>query len=231
MRSAKACLAMAAFAALLVMPSIASALQLTAPTGTAVAGGSTLEGTGTAHASTGVNALMTTPIGTLSCSTHRMTGKILVNGPTHVLGEITTANFSNAGGAACSSPVGNVTVTPNHTSNPVHNGHSSLPWCITAGKEDQVTVWGKAGGSCSSGQTLPLTFTLHTALAGTCSYQKATVTATYTTHPAAGVMTTSGQNFTKTTGGAFCPSEGTLDMACTILIISGSTIIHIYIDN
>lgn len=77
---------------------------------------------------------------------------------------------------------------------------------------DKFTV---RGGKCSEAAR-SLLFTLDSAIAGTCTYQKASVIGTYTTHPAAAVLTIQNQTFTRVTGGNFCPPEGSLDMAFTL---------------
>ena len=221
----RATIAAAAFAALFVVPSIALAIQVTAPTGTPYIG--SIIATNVAHANTPKKLTMTTSVGTLECEAATLTGNIHVNGPTQVTGNITTAQFENAGGAACSGPLGSVVVTPSHTSNPEHNGVKSLPWCLTAGAEDTFTV---RGGLCTEAPR-PLTFQLHTSIAGTCSYQKASVTGTYTTHPADAIATITGQEFTLVTGGGFCPPWGKLDMAFTLWReTNGVEVEPVYID-
>lgn len=214
MKLLKACIALAAFAALLLVPSAASAgPELTAPTGTSIPAGANIQATSVAHAGTASALRLTTSAGNLECATATLTGTLTSNTETHVAGEITTASFSGTpaapASAHCSSPFGNITVTPSHTTNPAHNGVSSLPWCVTANTlNDQLVV---RGGKCSEAARA-LTFTVHSPI-GICSYQRASATAVYTTHPAAAVATVSNQEFTKTTGSVFCPSSGQLDMA------------------
>lgn len=242
MKLFKACIALAAFAALFVVPSVASAsITLTAPTGTVYNGN--IIATNVAHANTATETVMTTSLGDLKCTTATITGKVVVNNGTHVVGTIETAEFRRTAGSAtdtshCTAPggLGTVTVTPSHTSNPSHTptggtAHSSLPWCITAGGEDSFTVYGEAGGSCTSGSTRPLTFTLHSSVLGTCAYEKASVTGTYTTHPAGVTATINNQEFKRITGSGFCPSSGKLDMAFTLTTdINGVEGEDVYID-
>ena len=242
MKLVKACIAMAAFAALFVVPSVASAIQLTHPTGTTAAVGTLIQGTNVAHSTTGINTVMRTPLGNIECATATLTGKIVKNAAngTHVVGTIETAEFrgtpkpegahENTGHCTAPGGFGTTTVTPNHTTNPVHPaGVGSLPWCITAGSKDEFSVYGEAEGSCTSGATRPLVFTLHTTLLGACTYSKASVTGTYTTHSAAAITTISGQEFTKVTGSGFCPATGKLDMAFT-LETDTATPTDVYID-
>jgi hypothetical protein len=217
MKLVKACIAMAAVVALFVVPSMASASP---ELGETVGGvftktpvGTNIIATNVAHSATVKTTKFTTPITTVECTTATLTGPVTSNTGTHIAGEITTAEFGN-NGAPCTSGLGNTSVTPSHSSNPTHNGVGSLPMCLTANTaNDKVTV---RGGKCSEASR-PLTFALHTAIAGTCSYQRASLTATYTTHPADAVGTVdANQPFTKITGSGFCPAEGSLDMAFTL---------------
>jgi hypothetical protein len=224
MKLVKACIALAAFAAIFVVPSMASAIELTAPTGKTFEGKIIATNIKTPPENK-VHTLLTTPIGTVTCDKATMTGETIGKDGTHVAGEITTVQFEGPeAGKPCTSPVGNVTVTPSHASNPVHEGHSALPWCITAGKENKFSVWGKNGNeACNVANPVikPITFTMHTALAGTCSYQRAeALTGTYTTHPSDFVATVTNAQavFKKITGGGFCPGEGSLHMTFTLTV-------------
>lgn len=227
MKLVKACIALAAFAALLVVPSIASATspQLQHPTGIAAQGwteagagkGLLIQGTNVKHSNTPTETVMTTSIGNVECTTATLTGELAKNKETEIWGDITTAEFKGTPGVTphtshCKSPIGNVTITPSHSTNPTHEGVASLPWCVTAkGNEDTFTV---RGGKCHEAAR-SLTFTMDTPI-GVCAYQKASVTGTYTTHASAAIATISGQEFTKVTGSAFCPGSGKLDMAFTL---------------
>lgn len=218
MKLLKACIALAAFAAIFVVPSVASASpELTAPTGTTYSGN--IIATNVAHSTTSEITKMVTAIGNIECATATLTGEVETNSGTHIAGNITTAEFFGKPGvkphgAHCFGGFGgNTTVTPNHTVNPEHNGVKSLPWCVTANElNDKFSV---RGGKCSE-IARPLTFTLHTASVGSCGYEKASVTGTYTTHPADAILTIENQEFKKITGGAFCPGSGKLTMAFTL---------------
>jgi hypothetical protein len=225
----KACIALAAFAAIFVVPSMASAArELTAPTGTRVPVNTNIIATNVEHgAETKTQTVMTTPLGKIECTTATITGKVLVNNGTQVLGTVETAEFRRTAGSAtdtahCTAPggLGTVTVTPSHTSDNQGEGTpASLPWCIEAGAEDTFEVWGEKEGSCA--KKVPLTFTLHSTLVGTCRYEREKpVIGTYTTHPADAIVTIKDQEFVKKPGaiggGAFCPASGKLDMAFTL---------------
>lgn len=238
----KAIIAMAAFAALFVVPSIASAAPLlTHPTGTAPKGSHegghfTIQATNVAHSATEKVTKLTTPVGTIECTNATLTGSLLTNTGTKIQGEITTANFSGTPGTEtshCRGPFGGtITPTPSHTSNPCHTPtggteHCSLPWCVTAeGTKDKITI---RGGKCEAAPK-PITFQFHDTVIGTCSYSRESLTATYTTHPNAAIATVdAGQSFTKTTGSSFCPSSGELDMAYT-LETEGPSPTDLYVD-
>jgi hypothetical protein len=214
---ARAIIALAAFAALLVVPSTASASPELGETVNGVFSkipvGSNVIATNVAHSATVKTTKFTTPITTVECTTATLTGSVTSNSGTHIAINVTTAEFSNSG-APCTSGLGNTSVTPSHSSNPTHNGFQALPWCLTANTlNDKVTF---RGGGCSEAAR-PLTFTLHTAVAGTCAYQSDSFTGTYTTHPADAVVTVdAGQAFVRKTGSGFCPNEGTFDMAFTL---------------
>ena len=242
MKLVKACMAMAAFAALLVVPSVASAaLQLTHPTGTAPLGTSEggnfpLIATNVAHASHTTITVMKTSIGNVECDTATITGDLYKNSGGIVEGTITTAEFWATPDAAshpekqhCKGGFGgNTTVTPSHTS----DAPGSLPWCMKAEAENVFSV---RGGACTEAARA-LKFSLHTTTLGTCSYQKtAALTGTYTTHPSSdAIVTVNGgpaAKFEKTGGSAFCPGSGELFMAFTLTTDnSGVSGTPVYID-
>jgi hypothetical protein len=224
MRLIKACSALAAFAVIFVIPSMASAsITLTHPTGTVAPVGTSIVGTNVAHGTeTKTDIVLTTALGNIACTKATVTGKILVNNGTHVLGTVETAEVGGTKGITttghCSGEgfIGStVTPTPSHTSDDMGGGKKSLPWCITAGPEDKFELWGEVEGSCTNGKTRPVTFTLHGTL--TCGYEKAVVTGTYTTHLSSDAVLTLKQTFNRRAGeSAFCPATGTLDMAFTL---------------
>jgi hypothetical protein len=209
-------IALAAVAATFVVSAVAFASPvLTHPTGTTLAVGSSITGTGNG------NALLTIPgAASVECDETTITGKLLKNTGTHIEGEISAAEFRGTPGEKtptekmhCSSSIGNVNVTPTMTSNgPIHNNISSLPWCITA--NDTKDTFTMTGGKCGSPR--PLTF----ALAGIflCKYERASVTGKYTTHPADAVLTINEQEFVEIPGTALaaCPNSGKLDVSVTL---------------
>jgi hypothetical protein len=217
----RSALAIAAFAALLVVPSIASASpELTSPTGTKAAIGTKFLATNVAHAATTKAFTTTTAAGNMTCQNATVTGEVVKNDGTQLVGTISTFELSGSSGEPCASPFGPATITPNHTSNPTHNGIGSLPWCMTFGAKDEFTIFGEAGGSCTSGQTRPVTIVYHFGGAGgsfSCTYQRAAIKGTYTTHPADAILTIAQQEFSLITSSAiFCPSSFSIDMALTL---------------
>jgi hypothetical protein len=217
----RATIAMAGFAALLVVPSIALASpELTHPTGTNAPVGTKFLATNVEHATTSKSFKTTLPTGTMECSTATVTGEVVQNNGTHLVGTISTFELNGTAGntsvSHCASPSGATTITPNHTTNPSHNGVASLPWCITFGKEDGFTIFGETGGSCTSGQTRAITIVYHSSLTGACTYQKAVISGTYTTHPADAILTIASQQFNRVTGSGFCPTSFSIDMALTL---------------
>lgn len=238
MKLIKPCIAMAAVAALFVVPSVASATSPTLCETTAlgcdsitVGADTTIIATNVAHTGEVTTTKMVTGLGNVECETATLTGKLTKNAGGVIEGDIETAEFwgkpgqkpPHPAGQRCSGGFGGDTlVTPNHTNNPCHTptggtSHCSLPWCLKA--EGNKNVFSVRGGNCSEAAR-PLTFTLDTTTLGACSYErKAAVTGTYTTHPADLVATVTGgeeAKFTKITGSAFCPNTGELFMAFTL---------------
>ena len=222
MRLIKACIALAAFAAIFVLPSMASAIELTHPTGTRIPVGTSIIATNVAHSGTPTQTVLTTSLGKVVCGKATITGKVVANDGTNAIGTVETAEFAGTHEKTTTGHCGGegfvgstVTPTPSHTSDEQGSGRpASLPWCMKAKAEDKFEVWGEVEGSCTNGKTRPVTFTLHGSL--TCGYEKAIVNGTYTTHPADALVTIE-QTFTRRAGeSAFCPFEGTLKMAFTL---------------
>lgn len=215
MKLIKACIAMAALAALSVVPSLAQGVVLTHHTGTVAPVGTLIEAKNVAHTNTTTQTVFTTSIGNVTCTSATLTGVVTKNKEGVGQGEITTANFA---GTIFTSTTGHcsgnfimgekVTLTPSHTS----DEDKSLPWCVTANNaKDEFFV---KGGACG-GVARPVTFTIHGNL--TCTYEAAEIRGTYTTHPADAIGTISAQEVERSANSSsFCPPNGTLDMAFTI---------------
>jgi hypothetical protein len=198
-----ACMALAAFVAFAVVPSLASASpELTEPTGTTLAAGSLIEGTNIKP------TLFTSAFTKVECTTSTVTGKVIKNTGSEIEGEVSFAKFSGTGsGGDCTSSVGDVLVTHN----PATNG---LPWCIKNTKTaDQFEI---RGGACSAAAR-PIRFTLDFTSGLTCTYQRSTgALGTFTTHPEDAILSVEEQSWPLFEGGFPCPSEGKLDMTFTL---------------
>jgi hypothetical protein len=222
MKLIKACIALAALAAIFVVPSIASAAspELFQTTGGVtndkIPVGTPIIATNVAHAGTVATTLLKSGFGDIECETATITGKVTKN-ETGIEGTVETAEFfghpekPKPHGPHCKGGFGgDTTVTPSHTS------ALGIPWCIKATSEDKFEV---RGGECGKA-TVALKFALHTENLGTCSYERSVATGPvrgiYTTHPADAIVTISEQVFTKTAGSFFCPSKGELFMAFTL---------------
>jgi hypothetical protein len=180
---------------------------ITHPTGTPLAVGSKLLGTNVG------NVAMTTQVGNVECNSATVTATVTTNSTASgSKAEVTSASFNNAGSTECSSWTGGISVT----TNPATNG---LPWCL-----EEITatdVGRKRGGSCGSA-TRPIRFILAFTnnLIGTCTYQRSTAAEggiqTDTEVGTEGVISITGQEWSKFEGGAGCPSSGKIDMSFTI---------------
>lgn len=227
----RASIATMAFAAVFVVPSVASASpELTHPTGTTAPVGTLIEMKNVAHSST-PKAFTTVSgaMGTFECATTTLTGELTKNSGTQIQANITTAEFrgtpAEPNSAHCWQFGGYaVTLTPNHTQNPTHNGIGSLPWCFTVeGAQDEFSI---RGGKCSEAAR-PLVFVYHSAVAGACTFQKSVLSGTYTTHPSDAIFTVQKENFTKVTGNVFCPGAWEMVWAFTMTTDGNNTPLYI----
>lgn len=220
----------AVFAALFLVPSVASASpELTHPTGTTAPVGTLIEMKNVAHSSSPKGFATTGATGTFECATTTLTGELTKNSGTQIQANITTAEFRGTPGepnsAHCATPggYGVITMTPNHTTNPTHNGIGSLPWCFTVEAEDKFSL---RGGKCSEAAR-PLNFLYHSTVAGACTFQKSVLSGTYTTHPSDAIFTVQGEVFTKVTGNAFCPGAWGMDWSFTMTTDGNNTPLYI----
>jgi hypothetical protein len=194
-----ACAALAAFAAFAVIPAVASASEpvLTYPTGTIMPINTKIR----AHNVNG-NTKMTLPGGgAVECSNSTMTGTLIQNNGV-VKGNVESASFKGTESEErCTSPLGATKVTV-----------TSLPWCLSS---TEVTNGFEVRGGLCSEATRALTFTLD--VAGlSCSYSRANVNGTFTTHPEDAILTISEIEFAKSGGSFLCPASGKLDMSFTL---------------
>ena len=203
-----ACMAIAAFA---IMPTTASAVQIGETSGgifSALAVGSQITGTQNG------NSRMTDKNGNIlvECSLGIMTGELTENGPTVIKGDITSAAFNTAGGAACPSFLSSTSVVTTKIEDAGHI-QTGVPWCLSTNKgTDTFEV---RGGKCGEAARA-LKFILDNSFAGECEYSKASIGGTFATdfsgQEAVATVDNTGA-FGKIRGGVFCPTEGYLDMS------------------
>ena len=210
-----ACMALVAFAALAVMPAVASATNdpdLTHPTGTPLAPGAKITATNIGETlMTDANTNILT-----RCTKAVLTGELTKNNGTEVEGSVTSASFTGSGSESrCTATFGDSIITPTV---PVAGVAHGLPWCIRstpAMGTDEVQV---RGGKCSEASR-DIRFILDVFGGATeCEYQRTTaIPGTYTTEPSDAIVHISEQKFSRIRGSSFiCPSEGFLDMSFTL---------------
>jgi hypothetical protein len=201
------CVAVAAFAAL---PAIAAAAS---PTLEDDSGAVLATHTGNIKA-VSTNLVFTTSSGNFECATSTLEGELTVNSGNVVEGDISTATFLNStGGPKCKTSLPGPLTMEITTEN--------LPWCLkaTASPADTATI---DGGTCGVTPRKTIAFTVHLfntsgAEVAACTYERASVTATYKTATSPLVGTVSaGTTFTKTSGSILCPSTGTVAGSFTL---------------
>jgi hypothetical protein len=222
-------MALAAFVAFAVAPSVASAANspvITHPTGTVLnPTGKTCGTTSNAICIKGTNlgeTIMRSAAegGTVltRCTTSVMTGALTKNENNTVEGNVTSATFSGSGSAVngvneCTGTFGNITVTT-----AVANG---LPWCMRSTAtmaEDEFQI---RGGLCSVASR-EIRFILDSTTAGECTYGRtAAIIGRYTTDTPVNensdaIVHITGQKFERKAGGFLCPTEGYLEMSFTL---------------
>jgi hypothetical protein len=207
-----ACMALTAFVAFAVAPSLASAKPVvTHPTGTVLATGKNIKATNVGE------TIMETPIGTLRCTSATMTGTLTTNSTAAGFeGDITSASFSGTGSTVsgeplpeCTGAFGNASITPTVS--------AAAPWCLEGTEaNDNFKL---RGGSCLAASKA-LEFQIVVTIFGApvnCKYERAAaVTGTFVTHPSDAVLSVSKQNFPIAAGqSGFCPGNGELTMSFT----------------
>ncbi|HET9677611.1 MAG TPA: hypothetical protein VFP21_08925 [Solirubrobacterales bacterium] len=206
-----ACMAIAAFAALVVVPA-ASAATLT-DGGSALATGTSITGKNIG------NTLFTAGELTVTCSSADIPGTLTTNSGGAVAGEIAAGapSFTGTGTSSdCTSPLGSVKPTVN----------SKL--CLSVAKgTDAGTV---DGCKNASGVVQPITFTLNVTNIVSCKYETTgtppQIAGTITTTPADAAVTLVEQPATREAGQntLFCPESGALDMEFELTTTGGGTL-------
>jgi len=216
-----ACAALAAFAALAVVPASASAANAqVCETEGALCNPVLVNSVLRTHIVAGTISKLFTPLGTVECNSVLLTGPVVQNTETISEGTINTADFTGTGeGGKCTSPFGQVTPTTNV-------GASGVPFCLklTAGVNDVAEVNGNSCGLAAHA----ITFVFDLPGEVICKYSRSTEAG-----PIIGKFTTdtapensdlvihvprseSGSKFTKEEGGILCPSKGELEVSVTL---------------
>lgn len=192
------CVSLAVFAALAVVPALASASPVLTEGTTTVPVGAKILATNSG------NLLFTTSSGTVTCTKSKMTGTVLKNNGTEIEGTIETASFTGEGTEErCKSTF---IFNPQFKVTP-----ENLPWCIRSGAKDTFSV---EAGDCKEAKNLR--FTLDSSV-GNCTYERASVTGTFETNVTPVTLKVgASQTFTRVAGGSICPATGTLSGGWTL---------------
>jgi hypothetical protein len=234
------CAALVASTAIVAVAAPASAMQLTHPTGTKLATGGKLLFTNVG------NVLLRSGSGeTLQeCTSLKLTGTLQHNGSDDITAEVSSMTYVGTGVASRCTGINRTMQTT--TSVEEAGKQVGLPYCLTttAGTDK----WAMRGGSCSSPtRSIKIKFHFYgppdpetgvETFLGTCGYEKANLTGTFTTDTVGGQdaqLTTSGE-------GAFkryelssifvaqsCPEETKLFTTLTMETDTGPTADPLYI--
>ena len=187
-----ACLALVAFAAMALVPAMASAQTLEETNGTTVPAGTKIDATQS------TSIIFDTSSGNVTCSESTLTGTVTQEGAgVPVKGTVETAKFTGPGGGRCTStiifnPTFQVTVENLHYC--LEGSQAADTWSIKA---------------CTAGQNLK--FTLHSNLGFSCTYERASVTGTFETGKDLTLKVGASQTFSVIAGSSSaCPTSGTL---------------------
>lgn len=202
------CLVIAVFT---MIPTLATAKPiLTDPTGTRLAGEPLVTATNVG------NMTIETAVGTVTCTTVKLTGKLKSNETASGLkGEFSSATFAGTGALVGGEPectgtnffAANTTVTP----------AASLPWCLESPVNNDT--FALTGGVC--GTDAPITFVLDVTGTGECRYTRtlAVTGALVTDGGGAGENTLEFANVAWTReapSAALCPAEAKLSMRLSL---------------
>jgi hypothetical protein len=143
----------------------------------------------------------------LLCAMSTFEDELTVNAGSVVEADVSTASFRNStGGTKCATTFAGPLTAEITTEN--------LPWCLkaTAAPADTLVI---DDGTCGTTPRKAIAFILHLFNgAGTkvaeCTYERASLTATYNANAPLVAILSAGQTFTKRSGGILCPSTGTL---------------------
>jgi hypothetical protein len=199
-----ALMAIAAFAAFGMSATSASAAPvITHPTGTVLKTGVNLKGTNIGETQFTSNTL------NVKCTTAVLTGPLTSNSTAGgFAGEVTSATFSGTGTS------GDCTATGSFFSGsakPTPEITGGLPWCLKNGLSDNFEI---RGGKCSEAAR-PIKFGLDLTGLVTCTYERASLTGTFETHPTDALGRINANQAWTLVSGFGCPSGPSLDMEFT----------------
>ncbi|MGN6557001.1 MAG: hypothetical protein ACTHLH_03200, partial [Solirubrobacterales bacterium] len=195
-----ACLTVAAFAAMVVVPAASASPALTNAKGQLVPVGTEI------HVTAVGNGVFTGAFN-VTCTGGEGSGKVTMNSGTKIKAEIPAGSLKLSGTAAggdCTSALGNVSMTLN----------SKICGETTTGDEAIAT-------GCGANLTVSIAVTGVT----TCKYQAPSMKGTFLTAPNDAQGTISEQPATgESTNSVFCPSSGKLDVSLAESINTGETL-------
>jgi hypothetical protein len=199
---------MAAFAALLVLPSAASASpQLTYPTGTLLGTGNTIR----MHNVGTVSILTTEGAKATECSSGQITGTLRKNSGTAIEADI--ESFTTSGTGAGGECTGALSTSYTMNFSPATNG---LPWCLRATSAMAADEYQIRGNKCSS-EPRPIRYSINLKGIGECVYERTTsLSGTLATHPEDALLTLAKMEFKKVSGSLLCPSATVWEMIFTM---------------
>jgi len=164
------------------------------------------------------DSVLTTSSGNITCTSNHMSGELVTNSGKLIEGTIKSASFTGAGTSGrCKSTI-NVLGSEVQFQVTTENLH----WCLSS---SALGTWSLRGGACTAAPS-NLKFTLHGFFpgggsAGSCTYERASVTGTNNTLTSPLILTTgANQTFTRVSG-TICPSAGTLDASFKVTTSTG----------
>jgi hypothetical protein len=195
------CVALTAFAALAVMPAMASASPVLTE------GKEIVKPPAKILATQSGNILLTTSSGTVTCTKSKLTGTLITNTGTHIEGTLETATFTGEGTEErCKSTF---PFSPQFKVTP-----ENLHWCITAGGALPADTWTIRGGACTEAAK-NLRFTLDSSF-GNCTYELPSVTGTFETNKTPVTLKVGANQTFNRVAGSICPEKGTLSGGWTL---------------
>lgn len=197
-----------AFAALLVLPSAASASpQLTYPTGTLLGTGNTIR----MHNVGSIRILTTEGANATECSSGQITGTLRKNSGTEIEADI--ESFTTSGTGAGGECTGAFSTSYTMNFSPATNG---LPWCLRATSGMGADQFQIRGNKCSA-ESRPIRYSINLKGTGECVYERTTpLTGSFTTEPEDAQIPVAKMEFKKVSGSLLCPTATVWEMLFTM---------------